>query len=276
MQNRGAVDTLPTLGSVLIASLLATLLTPYHVLLYKQVFEYAVQTGAFQNIAEMHPMAFRSADSWLVLLLTLTTAFFLGFKRKWLPFPTLLFLMSAILAFRARRDAWILVIVALWIISDSGRALWYGRSIPFSNSQLVLCAVSVAAMLFLLAFNRQISAANLHAKVEENFPVSAIRYVRENRLAGPLFNRSRLGRVSDWSLRELPVAIDGRTNLTGDERLERSLNTWAGLRGWDSDPDLLAAKLVIADKKHVLTSLLRTHAGYKIIYEDDVAVVFVQ
>src|SRR4030095_9409494 len=82
------------LGVVLLACIVATLLNPYHFLLYKQIFAYAEQTGTFQNILEMHPMAFRSADSWLVLLLTVATAFILGWKRRWLPFSTLLFLIA--------------------------------------------------------------------------------------------------------------------------------------------------------------------------------------
>jgi hypothetical protein len=70
--------------------------------------------------------------------------------------------------------------------------------------------------------------------------------------------------------------MDGRVNLYGDAKFERSLKTWQGGTGWEADPDLMKANLVIAQKGRELTSLLRTNPRYKIVYEDPVAVVFVR
>jgi hypothetical protein len=260
---------------VLLACTTATLLTPYHYLLYKQIFEYIGQTGAFLNISELHPMFFRSLDSWLVLLLTLAAAFISGWRRKWPPFPTLVLLMAAILAFRSRRDAWVLALAAIWVIGDSARALWQGRPFVFTKGQILASAVAVAVVLFAVSIARQISDANLQAIVEEKFPARAVNYVKANQLPGPLFNDYDWGGFLLWSLPRLPVAIDGRLNLYGDERLERSLNTWQGGPGWNSDPDLRSARLVIANKRRMLASLLRSHPRYRIAYEDNVAVVFV-
>jgi hypothetical protein len=39
----------------------------------------------------------------------------------------------------------------------------------------------------------------------------------------------------------------------GDQRIERSVNTWSGLRGWESDPELMKARLVIGGANHALT-----------------------
>lgn len=260
---------------VLLACIAATFLTPYHYLLYKQILEYVGQTGVFLNISELHPMFFRSPDSWLVLMLTITTAFILGWRRNWLPFPTLLFLLGAVLAFRARRDAWFLVRTAIWVIGDCGRALWPGRSFAFSKAQIAASAVAVAAILFLVGIARQISAASLQGIVEQKFPVRAVNYVNANQLPGPLFNDYDWGGYLLWSLPRLPVAIDGRLNLYGEDRLERSLNTWDGRPGWNSDPDLAGAKLVIANKQRMLVSLLRSDPRFKIVYEDSIAAVFV-
>jgi hypothetical protein len=260
---------------VLLACTTATLLTPYHYLLYKQIFEYIGQTGAFVNISELHPMFFRSPDSWLVLLLTLAAAFSLGWRRNWLPFPTLLLIMGVCLAFRARRDSWVLALAAIWVIGDSARALCHRRPFVFSKGQILASAVAVAVSLVAMSIARQISEASLRAIVEEKFPARAVNYVQANQLPGPLFNDYDWGGFLLWSLPGQPVAIDGRLNLYGDERLERSLNTWRGLPGWNSDPDLLRARLVIANKRRMLTSLLRSHPHYKIAYEDNIAVVFV-
>lgn len=260
---------------VLVACIAATFLTPYHYLVHQQVLEYVGQTGLFRNISELHPMFFRSPDSWLVLLLTLTTAFVLGWRRKWLPYPTLLFLMGAVLAFRARRDTWVLALTALWVIGDSARTLWQGRSFAFGKAQMAAGAIAVAVVLFCLSIARQISESSLQAFVEQKFPVRAASYVSANQLPGPLFNDYDWGGFLLWSLPQLPVSIDGRLNLFGDDVLQRSLNTWRGGPGWNADPDLVRAKLVIANKQRMLASLLRSHPRFRIVYEDSMAAVFV-
>ncbi len=260
---------------VLLTCFIATLLTPYHYLIYKQVFGYIGQTRAFQDIEELHPMFFRSPDNWLVLLLTLTAAFILGWRQTWLPFPTLLFLMAAALAFRARRDAWVLALCAIWIIGDSWRFLRQGRLFPFYKRQVIAVMVSVSLALYLLSVARQISEPHLEAVVAQNFPVEAVKFVKANQLPGPLYNDFDWGGFLLWSLPRLPVTIDGRTNVHGDDRLERSLNSWQGNQGWKSDPDLLRARLVIANKRRPLVEFLRADPRYKIVYEDGIAVVFV-
>jgi hypothetical protein len=260
---------------VLFACIIATLLTPYQYLLYKQTLDYIFDPGAFLHIRELHPMLFRSLDNWLVLFLTLSTAFILGFRQKWLPFPTLLFLMGTFLAFRSRRDVWVLVLTAIWVIGDSGRGFWHGRSLKFTKGQMAISAVAVAATLVWLTFAREISEANLQATIEHKFPVKAVNYVNVNRLPGPVFNDYDWGGFLLWGLRGLPVSVDGRFNLYGDERVARLMNTWEGRSGWESDPDLLRAKLVIADRGRVLASLLRTHPRYKLVYEDNTAAVFI-
>lgn len=70
--------------------------------------------------------------------------------------------------------------------------------------------------------------------------------------------------------------MDRRTNLHGDERLLRSYKTWAGERGWDSDPELQAAGVVIASTESPLCSLLRLAGRFRVAYEDPHAVVFIR
>jgi hypothetical protein len=62
-------------------------------------------------------------------------------------------------------------------------------------------------------------------------------------------------------------------NVHGDRRRERSVNTWSGLRGWESDPELLKTRLVIGGND-ALTNLMRFDSRFKVVYEDAVAVVF--
>ena len=51
---------------------------------------------------------------------------------------------------------------------------------------------------------------------------------------------------------------------------------WAGLPGWEDDPELSAAHVVIAERTAALTELLRRDARFEVAYEDGVAVLFVR
>jgi hypothetical protein len=50
--------------------------------------------------------------------------------------------------------------------------------------------------------------------------------------------------------------------------------TWRGQPGWDSDPELASAGVVIAGARAPLTSLLRRDDRFRLVYEDPTAVVF--
>ncbi|MGE5220469.1 MAG: hypothetical protein ACM3SP_25980 [Chloroflexota bacterium] len=266
----------PSLIVLVFACTAATLLTPYHYLIYKQVFDYMfVQTAAFDYIAELHPMFFRAPQDWIVLLLALAAAFALGWGRGWRPFPLLLLLMAALLAFRARRDAWVLALVALATIGEAFGSYRSTEAYRFTKTQAALAICIGAVVLYTLALSRGISEAGLEKIVEEKYPVRAAAFVRDKKLSGPVFNHYDWGGFLLWSLPSIGVVTDGRTNLYEDSQIERSLSTWDGAPGWQADPDLRRANLIIADKGRALTTLLRADPRYKIAYEDATAVVFV-
>jgi hypothetical protein len=262
---------------VTIASLAATFLTPYHVLLYEQVYDYAfVQVGAFQLVSELHPMFFRSAGDWLVLAMTIFAAYTLGWQRKWSPFSTSLLLIAVFVGYRARRDVWMIAIVSLAIFSDAASAFGPAKESNLGKPPLTPAIVLSLVGLCLIIHYRGIDENKLQTAVREKFPVAAVDYVKKNHLPGPLFNHFDWGGFLIWSLPEIPVSMDGRTGLYGDRRIERSLETWNGAPGWEADPDLRRAKLVIADRERALTRLLRTQPAFKVVFEDGTAVVFVR
>jgi hypothetical protein len=260
---------------VLLGCLVATLITPYHFQIYIPVFEVIGQTGVFQVVRELLPISFRAITDWLVLGLTIAAAFVLGWQRAWLPFPTLLLLMGTFLAFRARRDVWVVVLAALFIMSEFGRFVRSEPSFGFSKLRAVCVIVALAVAIYMIGLRRQISEQQLESVVERRFPVAAVKFVNEENYSGPLYNHFNWGGYLIWALPRLPVSMDGRGNVHGDQRIERSVNTWSGLKGWESDPELMKARLVIAGVNHALTNLIRTDARFKLIYEDSVAVVFV-
>ena len=261
---------------VMVLSLAATLVTPYHVFLYKPIFEYAVQTQAFQAIEELHPMFFRSPGDWLVLALTLGAGFSLGWRRERRAFIYLLFGMGIFLAFRAKRDVWILIVISLaiigqWAKNDGSDLARY----QFTPGRLMSIAGGVVLSLLALGTYRGITEAGLRRHVASHFPVNAVSYVKTHFLPGPVYNHLDWGGYLIWALPGWPVSMDGRTNLQGEERLQRSLATWAGFPAWDKDPDLNRARLIITKLQLPLYFLLRTDPRFRLVHQDEVAAIFV-
>jgi hypothetical protein len=260
---------------VLLACLVATLITPYHFRLYIPIFEVIGQTGAFQLILELLPFFFRDLADWLALGFAVVAAFVLGWQRAWLPFPTLLLLMGTFLAFRARRDVWVLVLAALFIISEFGWFVRTGPSFGLTKLRIVCVIVLLSVTIYLTGLGREISEPHLKSVVEQTFPVAAVKFVNEKNYAGPLYNHFNWGGYLIWALPRLLVSMDGRMNVHGDQRIQQSVNTWSGLKGWESDPELMKARLVISGVNDALTNLMRMDSRFKLVYEDAIATVFV-
>src|SRR4029079_8923196 len=109
-----------------------------------------------------------------------------------------------------------------------------------------LVAAAAALLLVAVAGVRNVSNAGMEAATAKVFPVAAARHVAERDYPGPLYNDFNWGGYLIWALPEYHVAIDGRTNLHGDERILRYGRIWAGSPTYRDDPDLSAAGVVIA------------------------------
>ncbi|MBA3442742.1 MAG: hypothetical protein H0T92_23065 [Pyrinomonadaceae bacterium] len=275
----GEWRTIPARPSwlVLAACVIATFINPYHLKIYQVVFETISQTGMFRYISELQALGFRQFADWLVLLLTLGATFALAWRREIRPLPILLLLSGTFLSFRASRDAWFVVVVALTIIAASLSAVATNESSRYVLSRLQVLAVAlvVGGLLLVVGRIQNISDAGLRSAVTEVFPEAAVRVVEERSYTGPIYNHFDWGGYLIWRLPSLPVAMDGRSNIHGDERTERSIATWNGKPEWESDPELTSANLVIADVNLPLASLLRLDLRFELVYEDKVAVVFV-
>ena len=82
---------------------------------------------------------------------------------------------------------------------------------------------------------QHIDDAHLHVQLAEGLPVRAVEVVKERGWSGPLYNDFEWGGYLIWKLR-IPVVIDGRAALYGDERINRSIATWGGQPDWASIP----------------------------------------
>jgi hypothetical protein len=256
------------------AGALATLLNPYAAKLYSTVLLYAGQTRVYNEITEFRAMTFRQPQHFLAVLLVLGAAMAMGWRRNARPLWLIFLLASSLLAFRSVREIWFLAVISVCVIADgwqSPRAAAPGS--PPLRSRMM---VGVWVLALLLASCRHYGLSNdaLEIQTAGAFPEAAVRFVEQHRLAGPLFNDLSWGGFLLWRLPEWPVALDGRTNVHGEDRILRFSNVWKGKPGWDADPDLARANLVITPRDAAIASLLRFDPRFQVAYEDSQAVVF--
>jgi hypothetical protein len=255
---------------------LATLATPYHLRLYGVLLEYATQPGAFRWVNELKALEFREAPDFVMAGLVGAALFFLGRRRGLSSFDVLLVAGTSFLALRARRDLWFAALAALAVLSAGPGADPAEARFAPGRRVWAFVPLGLAVLVALLAWDRQLTPANLGAKVASVFPAEAVEHVKRRGYAGPLYNDFNWGGYLIWALPDLPVAIDGRTNLHGDARMARFGQTWSGLPGWQDDPDLSAAGVVIAPADSPLVSLLALDKRFRLAHRDPVACVFVR
>ncbi len=260
-----------------LACFLATLVNPYHVRLYAVVVEYASQPGPFRVVNELKALEFRDPCDWVMLGLFGGAAFALGRRKLLSIFDVLLLTVAAVLAFRARRDIWFVVIAASSLLATAvAGATAPSARFRLTAGRLGAVAAAVLGLIVLVVWIRGLNEARMQAAVAEVFPVRAAAEVRARGYRGPLFNDFNWGGYLIWALPDHPVCLDGRTNLHGDERIQRIGAVWVGVEHWQDDPDLQAANLVLADNANALTRMLLQDARFERVYVDELTSVFVR
>jgi hypothetical protein len=137
-------------------------------------------------------------------------------------------------------------------------------------------AVMITASLLLvwLAFP---SRRNLEMQVERQSPVRAVEFLKAHRLSGPMLNDYGFGGYLIWAVPEVPVFIDGRTDIYEWSGVLREYNGWATLQ---SDPNALLQKYGIGfcllSRQSTMARLLPLLHEWKMIYSDNNAVILVR
>jgi hypothetical protein len=263
------------------ACFLGTLINPYHALLYRVVIDYATQPGPFRWLNELKALEFREPCDWVMLALAAGACFALGRRRTVSLFDVVLLLFSGWLAFRSRRDMWLLILTSGYLITASPRKHADAAAVfRFSLPRLTAIAASVVLLTFATMLLRNLSNETMKERIANTFPVKAAEFVVEKHYGGPLYNDFNWGGYLIWALPHLPVAIDGRTNLHGDDRIEHLGDVWAAIPTTADDAELFDAGVIIAPAASPRVSLLERDPQFKArfeeVYSDDLARVFVR
>ncbi len=248
-----------------------TLVNPYHVFIYKAAWDCAAMKAGAELIRELTALSFRQPWEWIVMGLALLTAFRLGRRRPLPTFDVLLLVTAAYFCFHSRRDAWLMILTAAVLLPDpDARPSRCPLGLPHGVALAGLLA-GLGAMVWL---GRGLSEAALQEAEAETYPRRATDWIERHGYRGRLFNDFNWGGYLLWRLPQLHVSIDGRAHIYSDEEMQRSYDTWQALPGWQDDPDLRRADVVVAPKASPLATHLRRHAGFRLVYEDELANVY--
>ena len=249
----------------------ATLLNPYHVQLYTTAVQLLGQAELWNYIQELKAMTFRTVPDWVVLGAALAGTAAIAARRPVRLLLVLLFPLAVYCGFRSTRDQWLVLIVGLSLAASASRGL------PVAPVQLTTRnRWAVAALLAVLALGSlaTLNEGRLSALVAQEYPAQAVAFLQQGPYPGPLFNTYNWGGYLIYHYPEHAVSMDGRTLVYGTARVVHSTKLTRGEEGWQSDPELAAAGLLILPRKEPLTLLLRLDGRLQVAYEDDVAVVF--
>jgi len=261
----------------------ATLANPYHYHLYEVARQLVGQSKLWNEIQELGAMRFRSLANWTALAVTVGAAFVLGWRRQTRLLLALLFPMAVYLGFRSRRDVWLVLLVGLTVFAYVGpRPASHRREVngPFRTvgrrpaPARLNWAVAGVISLLLVCGALLLRESRLRDKVARGFPVQAAEFIAGTHAAGPMFNPFGWGGYLIYNLPQVPVSIDGRTMVHGQERILRHADTLRGKEGWQDDPELAQAGLVVLPRNRPLAALLKLDGRFRLAYEDSVAVVF--
>ncbi len=257
------------------ACFLATFLNPYTWRLYVAVLELPTQTAVFNLISELHALAFRGGWEWIVLGLTVLAAFRPGRRSRLGCFEVALLAPSAFFSFRAQRDLWLVVLAACAILAAGRRSARTPTPWAVTWPRAVLVGAAAGLVLLVILEKRNLTEQRLQEEIATRYPVAAAAFVEQHGYAGPLYNHYNWGGYLMRRLPQLPVAMDGRTIVHGEERMKRSFDTWEGQPEWSRDPELATARLIIAQVRTPLAELLRRDSRFELVYADAIAVVFI-
>jgi hypothetical protein len=110
---------------------------------------------------------------------------------------------------------------------------------------------------------------------EANFPKAATNWISINQPKGNLFNSYNWGGYIIWRLYpQYHVYIDGRADVYGDIFINNYVNIYRAKPGWEQTFDSYSINLVLIDPGSPLAIALEQSLGWKMVYKDDLSIVF--
>jgi hypothetical protein len=254
-------------------SLIATLITPYFYHPY-EVFFAITKSAANFYLADFQAMQFHHLQDYVLMLMTMGAFFSLGLRRSRDLFFIVLLAGCAMLSFHSQRDAWAVTVAAVAVLGEAFRGGGNPADEHARDRQLLTTVALTAGVLFLaVMLHIPRSRQALLARIGTSYPVVACNYIREQHLPQPLFNPYEWGGFVSWYLPEYPVAVDGRTDLYGDENMIQYSKVMKANIPISAYPAFNQAATILLQRNSLMGDALSDVSSFKVVYRDDVSVV---
>ena len=253
---------------------LATLAGPNFYHPYLVVLAYTKAKFAYKIIRELQPMPFRSLSNFLVLFLAGAAFCVLGWRKKIDLFKISLLTISSAVAFRTVRDGWFICLPAAACIADFSFRKTYAQHRE-SWRGFALVTFALPLLLFFSAHFLDFNRPGLERALSSNYPVAAVNFLRQGSFSGPLYNNLNWGGFLMWYCPELPVSIDGRNDLYGDDLDELFYSSQSPSLS-ALDPFVGKAGIVLLESRLPLAKKLVADPRFRLVYQDGLATIFVR
>ena len=271
--------SLRSLGLSSVASLFATMLSPYGYRSWLPVWLSATNFAADRFFPELHSLRFRRPQDYILMLLVMAAFFMLGRRRSRDLFLIAPLVVFAVVSFRFQRDSWLVVLAAVAIIGNTIPATTTSLAESPRKSHLQSFATADLVLFVLVVLFLRLDAHELPQWKfggKQTLPWAAAEFIRQNRPPQPLFNAYAWGGFLTWALPDYPVLIDGRTDLYGDVANLPYFQATTAEIPLQSYPGFTQAQTILLESNSPLAQALTTLPGFRVAYQDRVAVVLVR
>jgi hypothetical protein len=263
----------------------ASFANPYGWKLHAHIYSYLSNRFLMDHIEEFQSPNFHGVAQRCFLLLLLITVAALALRGRELRASHILIVLFAVYTglYSSRNipvGSILLTLVTAPLISIPALDFQFLKRMTAIDSTLrghAWCILVVVAT-FLIALNggrvgaSQFMDAHFDPK---RMPVAAVDYLEKHEVKGPVFSPDSWGGYLIYRLYpKTRVVADDRHDLYGEDFFKLYLKAMRGEPGWQDFLAAHPARCVLLPKEAPLGTIL-PQSGWKVIYRDDTAVVFV-
>lgn len=253
------------------ASALIPLLNPYGPSIYTLFFQISGHTGF---IGEWQPYRPDTGPFWLLVGIFALSLWGLLKTSPFRWFDAARMAVLAVLAFQSSRNG---VVAAIFLAPLWGR--WFGEEVQRWSPWARRAAMGLVVVVMAVTLGRRVQGGRaLRFELDhELLPVEAVDFVRAHDLHGPVFNDYNFGGYFLWKAwPELPVFIDGRTEVYKGPVLEAYLQVSNAEAGWEEIVGRYGITFFVVRPERDISRVLLERADWDLVYFDYNAVIYVR
>lgn len=262
-----------------------SLINPYGWNLHQHVFAYLSDRFLMNHIQEFQSPDFHGWAQRCFLVLLLITTAAVGVRRRRLrPSELLVILFSIYSGLYAARN---IPVSSLLLVAIIGPVLCtqplpgpFGR-MSFLQSSLRGHGWPIIAVVFGLIVAANGGGVGSTRLMDSHFdskrmPVAAVDYLQQHELRGPILSTDFWGGYLIYRLYpRKQIVVDDRHDLYGEAFFKSYLNMYRDGPAWREFLEKHPAGCLLLPRDAAITTLLLENRGWKSVYRDDVAVIFV-